>query len=84
MPATAVLTIKQLHDETGLLVRRAGASRHPVAVTDRGREVAVITNRAQLRPKVRKRTILPEYAAIMAEAPADEVQAALDEDRGTR
>jgi len=84
MPSTTVLTIKQLHDDTGPLVRQAGASKRPVPVTDRGQEVAVITNRLQLRPLPRKRTILPEYEAMMAEAPGNDIQAALDEDRGTR
>jgi len=84
MPTTSVLTIKQLHDDTGPLVRQAGASRRPVPVTDRGREVAVITNRSQLRPKGRKRTILPAYEAMMADVPGNDIQAALDEDRGTR
>ncbi len=82
MTTATVLTIKQLHDDTGPLIRRAGASLRPVPVTDRGKEVAIITNRSQLRPVARKRTILPEYAAIMAEASNTDIQAALDEDRG--
>ena len=84
MPSTTTLTIEQLHADTGPLVRQAGSSRHPVPVTDRGREVAVITNRSQLRPMVRKRTILQEYEAMMAETPGNDIQEALDEDRGTR
>jgi len=84
MPSATVLTIKQLHDDTGPLIRRAGASKRPVPVTDRGQEVAVIANRSLLRPVVRKRTILPEYEAMMAEDPGNDIQAALDEDRGTR
>ena len=84
MPAKTVVTIKELHDDTGALVRRAGASKRPIHVTDRGEEVAVIANRALLRPAGRKRTVLPEYEALMAEAPGDEVRAALDEIRGER
>jgi PHD/YefM family antitoxin component YafN of YafNO toxin-antitoxin module len=84
MPSITVFTIKQLHDDTGPLVRQAGTSKRPIPVTDRGREVAVITNRSLLRPAVRKRTLLPEYEAMMAEAPGNDIQAALDEDRGTR
>ena len=84
MPRIAVITIKQLHADTGALVRRAGASKRPVPITDRGHEVAVLANRALLRPVGRKRTILPEYEAMMAEPPGDHIQAALDEIRGGR
>jgi PHD/YefM family antitoxin component YafN of YafNO toxin-antitoxin module len=84
VPATTVFTIKQLHDDTGALVRRAGALKRPVAITDRGQEVAVLVNRSLLRPVNRKRTVLPEYEAMMAEAPGDSIRAALDEIRGDR
>jgi PHD/YefM family antitoxin component YafN of YafNO toxin-antitoxin module len=84
MPLARVLTIKQLHDDTGALVRRAGASRRPVPITDRGREVAVIANRSLLRAAGRNRTLLPEYEKMMAETPCNDIQAALDEIRGER
>lgn len=84
MPTTTVLTIKQLHNDTGTLVRRAGSLKRPVPITDRGQEVAVLVNRSLLRTVNRKRTVLPEYEAMMAEAPGDTTQAALDEIRGDR
>ena len=84
MSSTNVFTIKQLHDDTGSLVRRAGASQRPIPITDRGREVAVIGNRALLRPVSRQRAILPEYETMMAESPGHDIQAALDEIRGDR
>jgi PHD/YefM family antitoxin component YafN of YafNO toxin-antitoxin module len=84
MTLPTALTIKQLHDETGALVRRAGSSRRPVPITDRGTEVAVIVHRSLLMPLSRKRALLPEYEAMMAEAAVDEVQGALDEIRGDR
>jgi hypothetical protein len=84
MSSPSVFTIKELHDDTGALVRRAGASKRPVPITDRGTEVAVIANRSLLRPITRKRTTLPEYEAMMAEAPGADVQDALDEIRGER
>jgi hypothetical protein len=84
MQKPAMLTIKQLHDDTGALVRRAGASKRPISVTDRGHEVAVLANRALVRPLERRRMLLPEFAALMAGAPGDDVQAALDEIRGDR
>lgn len=84
MPSTTVLTIKQLHDDTGAMVRRAGASGRPVPITDRGQEVAVLVNRSLLRPVKQKRTVLPEYEAMMAAAPGNYIQAALDDIRGDR
>ena len=82
MATPSVVTIKQLHDDTGALVRRAGASRRPVPITDRGTEVAVITHRSLLAPLSRKRTLLPEYEAMMAEPFSDEIHTALDQIRG--
>ena len=84
MPAKGVLTVKQLHDDTGPSVRRAAASKRPIPITDRGELVAVLANPALVRPRERRRVLLPEYEAMMAEAPRDDVQAALDEIRGDR
>ncbi len=84
MPRTAILTVKQLHDDTGPSVRRAGASRHPIPITDRGELVAVLANPSLMRPICRKRILLPEYEAMMALAPVEDIQAALDEVRGDR
>ena len=84
MAANAVITIKQLHDDTGALVRRAGASGKPVPITDRGQEVAVLAHRSLLRQVNRKRTVLPEYEALMALPPGNHIQAALDHIRGER
>jgi prevent-host-death family protein len=77
------MTIKQLHNHTGPLVRKAGASKRPVPITYRGEEVAVIANRSLLRPTVRKRTTSPEYEAMMAGSQGNDIQAALNENRGT-
>ncbi len=84
MPSTLVLTIKQLHDDTGPLVRRAGTSRRPIPITDRGEQVAVLANPALLRPQRRNRVLLPEYEAMMAQPPGNDIQGALDEIRGDR
>jgi prevent-host-death family protein len=64
MPAS--ITIKELHATTGECVRRAGASRTPVLITDRGRPVAVLANPALLEQRRRKRVVLPEYEAMMS------------------
>lgn len=84
MPKRTVLTVKQLHDDTGASVRRAGAARRPVPITDRGQLVAVLANPALVRPVSRKRILLPEYEALMAQPAADDIQRALDEIRGER
>lgn len=84
MPSSAVLTVKQLHDDTGPSVRRAGASKRPIPITDRGELVAVLANPSLVRPQRRKRVLLPEYEAMMAAPRGDEVQAALNEIRGDR
>ncbi len=84
MPSPAVLTVEQLHDDTGALVRRAGAARRPVPITDRGELVAVLANPALVRPVSRQRVLLPEYEALMVSAPANQLQAALGELRGER
>lgn len=84
MPSPNVLTVKQLHDDTGPSVRRAGAARRPIPITDRGELVAVLANPTLVRPHRRKRVLLPEYEAMMAEPAGDNVQAALDEIRGDR
>lgn len=84
MPSKTVLTVKQLHDDTGPSVRRAGAARRPIRITDRGELVAVLANPTLVRPQQRKRVLLPEYEAMMAKPAGDDVQAALDEIRGDR
>ncbi len=83
MPSKAI-TIKELHAKTGELVRRAGLSRTPVSITDRGRAVAVLANPSLITPGPRKRTLLPEYEAMMAAPSMDTIQAALNDVRGER
>ena len=78
------ITIKDLHATTGDHVRRAGLSRTPVVISDRGHPVAVLANPSLLTPRKRKRTTLPEYEAMMAGPAANDIQAALDEIRGER
>ena len=78
------ITIKELHETTGECVRRAGASRSPVIVTDHGKPVAVLANPALLKPKRRKRVLLPEFKALMAKAIVTNTIDDLDEVRGDR
>lgn len=69
---------------TGDVVRSAGASRVPVVVTDRGEPVAVLANPSLLKGRRRKRTLLPEFKALMAKAPGHDVLEDLDAVRGDR
>jgi prevent-host-death family protein len=81
---SASITIKELHATTGDCVRRAGAGRAPVIVTDRGEAVAVLASPAMLKPRRRRRTLLPEYAAMMARNQSNDVLDDLDSVRGDR
>src|ERR1035438_10669630 len=62
----ARITIKELHSTTGDHVRRAGTSRSAVVITDRGLPVAVLANPSLLKPRRRKRTIVPGYETMMS------------------
>ncbi len=78
------ITIKELHQMTGAHVRRAGAARSPVLVTDHGTPVAVLANPSLLKPKRRRRTLLPEYEVLMAQKPGNDLLSDLDAVRGDR
>jgi len=78
------ITIKQLHQTTGECVRRAGASRSPVVVTDHGKPVAVLANPSLLKSKRRKRVLLPEFKALMAKAIVTNTADDLNAVRGER
>jgi hypothetical protein len=83
MPAS--LTIKQLHAATGRLVRTAGRLRTPTVITDRGQAVALLISPASAPALVRRsRQILPEYAALMRQAPQGSLGDDLDAVRGDR
>lgn len=71
MQAKHTVTLKELHEHTGKVVR--GAAQSPVQVTDRGKVVAVITHPANLPAKGRKRRILPEYADFLKQKPSADV-----------
>jgi hypothetical protein len=79
-----IITIKELHATTGDHVRRAGSARSPVIITDRGEQVAVLANPSLLKPRRRKRVLLPEFAALMARKPGSDVLDDLNAVRGDR
>jgi hypothetical protein len=78
------ITIKELHATTGVHVRRAGAGRAPIVVTDRGEAVAVLANPSLLKPRKRTRILLPEFKALMARGQKGSTQEDLDAIRGDR
>jgi hypothetical protein len=80
------ISIRELHEKTGELVRRAGTSRIPFEVTDRGEVVAVLANPNALPPRKRpKRVLLPGYRKLLAGGSlADGILEALDAVRGDR
>lgn len=80
----ATITIKELHAKTGEEVRKAGKSRKPVAVTDHGKLVAVLAAPHLYRSSARHRTLLPEYAALLAKPKGDDVLEDLAAVRGER
>jgi len=78
------ITIKELHAKTGEEVRKAGKSRKPTAVTDHGKLVAVLAAPHLYRSTARRRTLLPEYAALLSKAGTGSVLEDLDAVRGDR
>jgi prevent-host-death family protein len=80
------ISIRELHEKTGELVRRAGASHKPLPVTDRGEVVAVLVAPAAVPLRKRpKRVILPEYRKLILETPQKgDVLKDLDAVRGDR
>jgi prevent-host-death family protein len=78
------ITIKELHAKTGEHVRAAGQSRTPVLVTDRGKLVAVLMSAKLLPRKRRRRTLIREYATVLAKSRSEDVLEDLDAVRGDR
>ena len=80
------ISIRELHEKTGELVRRAGGSSVPVPVTDRGEVVAVLVgpDAVPLRKRT-KRVLFPEYVKLILEGPlSSDVLEDLDAVKGER
>ena len=78
------ISIKQLHQTTGELVRLAATSKSAIQVTDRGKPVAVLTRPALLMRKRRSRTLLPEYKTLLSRKSRGDVLDDLEAIRGNR
>ena len=53
-------------------------------VTDHGKPVAVLTSPSLLKPKKRKRVLVPGFKELMERPPSNDVMDALDAIRGDR
>lgn len=79
------ISIKALHGATGEIVRRAGASRTPIVITDNGEPVAILANpRVVTQSRPRRAGLLPEFTAMLKRGAKTDVQAELDAVRGDR
>ncbi len=66
MTAPRRISIRELHERTGTLVREAAAAGYAVVVTDRGRPVATLAPYVErdARRTFRERVLLPQFAAL--------------------
>ncbi|MDB6168098.1 MAG: hypothetical protein JWM88_962 [Verrucomicrobia bacterium] len=78
----STVTLKELHAQTGLIVRHA--SKSPLRVTDRGRLIAVLAHPDLLPARRRHRTLLPEYSRLLAGTMMNDVLEDLNAVRGER
>jgi hypothetical protein len=76
------ITIKELHEKTGELVRAAGEARRPVGVTDRGKVVAVLGSPKLIKAGKRPKRGLPQaYLDFVKTLPRTDVMQYLDQER---
>jgi prevent-host-death family protein len=79
------VSIKELHEKTGELVRQAASAKHPVQVTDRGKVIAIIGSPKLLNSVKRpKRELPPEFLAFIKTLPRGDLQAEMDAFKGDR
>ena len=73
MTAPRRISIRELHERTGSLVREAAAAGYAVVVTDRGRPVATLAPYVERddRRTFRDRVLLPQFAAIKRKIAGD-------------
>ena len=85
MATKGSVSIRELHEKTGELVRQAGHSRTPMPVTDRGKVVAVLAAPQSVARKRLKPVLLAEYLDVIAQmSGSNDILEALDEVRGER
>ena len=77
------ISIKELHEKTGELVRQAAQAKNPVQVTDRGKVVAVIGSPALVRKRI-KRGLPKDFLRFVKSLPDGDVQEDMDAVKGER
>ena len=77
------ISLRELHERTGSLVREAAAGGYAVVVTDRGRPVATIVPYAEHdeRRRFRDRALSPAFAAIQKRRIKGDSSLGISEDR---
>ncbi|WP_169809651.1 type II toxin-antitoxin system Phd/YefM family antitoxin [Terrimicrobium sacchariphilum] len=79
------ISVEELQAHTSDIVRRVVKSSQPIAITDSGEVVAIHTATPNIsHSRSRQRTLLPEYAELMASPPTSDVIADLNATRGDR
>jgi prevent-host-death family protein len=78
------ISIKELHEKTGELVRQAAAARTPVQVTDRGKVIAVIGSPALARKQIKRSGLPKDFLAFIKSLPQGDVQEDMDAVKGER
>jgi len=77
------ISLRELHEKTGTLIREASTAGYSVVITDRGRPVATITPyTADLeRRSFRDRELLPAFEALQRRHTAGDSTADVSDDR---
>ena len=77
------ISLRELHEKTGSLIREASAAGYAVVVTDRGQPIATISPYAPdaERRQFRDRTISPAFAALQRKRITGDSTADVSDDR---
>lgn len=81
------ITLKELHEKTGTLIREAAAAGYSVVVTDRGRPVATVLpyDDTHERRRFSERVLRPDFARLVEGHPVSgDSTAGISADRDER
>jgi prevent-host-death family protein len=79
------ISLRELHERTGSLIREASAAGYSVVVTDRGQPIATITPYAPdaERRAFRERQLSPAFTALQRKRALGDSTLDVSEDRGS-